>query len=325
MKNLIAALFILISFFGFVSKPGAHATRSVHKLPAYDHIVVVMEENKSYAQVIGNAAAPYINSLRKEGANLTRMFSEEHASEGNYFWLFSGSNQNVGFNDVIPNPANNKNYPFLPSNLGEQLLAKGYSFKGYSESLPAIGDTIPYTGNYARKHVPWISFGNIPNGDSEKASANLQFVQFPSDYGKLPTVSFVIPNLVDDMHNPGSIAVSVKNGDAWLKKNLDRYYQWAKKHNSLLIITFDENDDHSGYRGLTDPASANRDIRNRIPTIIAGAHVAAGDYPEGKGVTHVNILRTIESMYSLLQSGKQQENALKFGIRDDDVISDIFK
>src|SRR5437870_2631744 len=70
-------------------------------LPVYDHVVIVVEENKDYDQIIddqvtGRSKAPYINViLRKEGANLTRMFGEEHNSQGNYFWLFSGSNQCV--------------------------------------------------------------------------------------------------------------------------------------------------------------------------------------------------------------------------------------
>src|SRR5260370_30341017 len=58
-------------------------------LPVYDHIVIVIEENKDYDQIIDNPKAPYINfTLREEGANLTQMFGEEHNSQGNYFWLF---------------------------------------------------------------------------------------------------------------------------------------------------------------------------------------------------------------------------------------------
>jgi hypothetical protein len=63
-------------------------------LPRYDHIVIVVEENKDYDQNIGSQSAPYLNKLAVEGANFPRMFAEEHNSEGNYLWLFSGSNQN---------------------------------------------------------------------------------------------------------------------------------------------------------------------------------------------------------------------------------------
>jgi hypothetical protein len=60
-------------------------------LPVYDHVLIVVEENKDYEQIVGNPAAPYLNRLAAEGALLTRMFGEEHNSEGNYFWLFIGA------------------------------------------------------------------------------------------------------------------------------------------------------------------------------------------------------------------------------------------
>jgi hypothetical protein len=316
-------------------------------LPVYDHIVIVVEENKDFEQILGNEfEAPYIRRLTAEGASISRMFGEEHNSQGNYFWLFSGSNQNVGFFDQVPSTANHLDYPFKASSLGEQLIKKGLSFKGYSEGLPAIGSEIHVdppncSGDsciYGRKHVPWISFANIPNGTTVETSSNLRFEDFPSDYTTLPTVAFVIPNPNHDMHN-GKPAQSIPAGDAWLRENLDGYYQWAKTHNSLLIVTFDENDDKDRYNGLTNPLvrpgptyppvdEHNQhllDLQNRIVTIFAGAHIRSGEFAEGKGITHVNILRTIEAMYGLPKSGAQQANAAGGGITDDTIVTDIFE
>src|SRR5579863_3682722 len=76
--------------------PAAAAAAAV---PHWDHILVVVEENKDYDEIIGNPGAPYLNSLAQEGVNLTHMYGEEHPSEGNYFWLFAGSDMNVGFYD----------------------------------------------------------------------------------------------------------------------------------------------------------------------------------------------------------------------------------
>ncbi|HVG08751.1 MAG TPA: alkaline phosphatase family protein [Thermoanaerobaculia bacterium] len=280
-------------------------------LPVYDHVVIVVEENKDYEQIIDNPAAPYINgTLMAEGANLTRMYGEEHHSQGNYFWLFSGSNQHIGYFDRVPP------IPFAARNLGEQLIGSGRSFKGYSEGLPAIGSSVGKSGLYARKHVPWISFSNVPN-----LTSNLRFEDFPKDYSALPTVSFVIPDLVNDMHN-GSIASSIKAGDTWLRNNLDGYYRWARKNNSLLILTFDEN--NHGPAGLTDPLAPEWERRNRIVTILAGASIQPGSYGEGNGVTHVNLLRTLEAMYGLERSGEQQPFALRAGIADDYILTDVF-
>lgn len=324
-------------------------------LPVYDHIVIVIEENKDYEQIIGNPKAPYINGVFKsEGASFTRMFAEEHPSEGNYFWLFSGNDQGVGFNDEIPSAQTTPGYPFMTHNLGEELLGTGrLSLKGYAEDLPSTGSTVDNSGLYARKHVPYISFANIPGGTEKESSSNLAFKDFPdaAHFDALPTVAFVIPNLANDMHNcyPPTCVTSrldccIGLGDDWLRKNLDAYYQWAKAHNSLLILTFDENDDKSGYRGLTNPAidpkatkpcggrgsgakgrQICKDLQNRIVTIFAGAHIKPGDYPEGQGVTHVTVLRTLEAMYGLGKAGAQQPNALGYGIGDDTIITDVFQ
>ena len=53
---------------------------STSGVPAYDHIVVVMEENHDYNQIIGNGAAPYINSLAAGGALLTNYDAITHPS-----------------------------------------------------------------------------------------------------------------------------------------------------------------------------------------------------------------------------------------------------
>ena len=355
MKQFTHIFVIIIFISGFCAcsslEPLGHAkrlsstpetsTRSwSSSLPVYDHIVIVVEENKDYEEIIGNQDAPYINNvLKAEGANFTQMYGEEHFSQGNYFWLFSGDNQTVGFMDQVPSEETHPNYPFTTPNLGEQLIRKGLSFKGYAESLPEIGFLGHKQGLYARKHVPWISFANLPNGKTVATSSNLRFTDFPTDpsqYDTLPTVAFVIPNLDNDMHN-GPIENSIPAGDRWLKTNIDPYYQWAKDHNSLLILTFDENDDKRAYLGLTNPfvdpkncVGANRDeeycvdLQNRIVTIFAGAHIKAGDYPEGKGTTHVNLLRTIEAMYGLPKAGAQQPNAAGMGISDEAIITDIF-
>ncbi len=352
MKAYLAVL--LISLVTFCNCPKDAENPNVIKwpdgLPVYDHIVIVVEENKDYEEIIGNPNASYINDvLKEEGANFTKMYGEEHYSQGNYYWLFSGDNQNVGFKDQVPNRQNHPDYPFTASNLGQQLIAKGLTFKGYSESLPFIGDTVARSGNFARKHVPWISFANVPNGSTVETSSNLRFEDFPSNYDSLPTVSFVIPNLDNDMHNcyppncdsadaETMLNCCIKKGDDWLRENLDSYYQWAKENNSLLILTFDENDDKRGYKGLTNPMISTEsefcdsmtdpeyceDLENQAVTIFAGAHIKQRDYEEGKGITHVNILRTIEAMYGLPKSGKQQKNAAGYGISDDYIITDVF-
>ncbi|MET3130097.1 hypothetical protein AAKU55_000338 [Oxalobacteraceae bacterium GrIS 1.11] len=234
-------------------------------LPRYDHVLIVIMENHGLTQVVGNASAPYITSLSTQGANFSNSHGVTHPSQPNYLALFSGATQGVS-NDSCPHTFNGVD------NLGAQVIAAGLSFSGYSESMPSAGYTGCTSGNYARKHNPWVNFPNVPS------ASNLSYASFPSNYATLPTVSFVVPNLISDMHDG-----SVNTGDVWLKTHIDAYAQWAKTHNSLLILTFDEDDSSTSA--------------NLIPTIFVGAGIMPGNYNEQ--VNHYNILRTVESIYGL--------------------------
>jgi phospholipase C len=237
------------------------------RIPLPDHVVIVMEENHGYSEIIGNKDAPYINSLASAGALFTKSYAITHPSQPNYLELFSGSNQGVT-DDSCP-------HTFSKKNEESELLAAALTFKGYSQGLPGKGSEVCTSGEYARKHVPWTNFTNDP------ANTNLPFTKFPTDYARLPTVSWVIPDLLDDMHNG-----SISQGDTWLKKNLSDYVTWAQSYNSLLIVTWDEDDGSEG---------------NHIATIFVGPMVAPGQYSEK--IDHYNVLRTIEAMYGLKPLG----------------------
>jgi acid phosphatase len=203
----------------------------------------------------------------------TQSFGITHPSEPNYLNLFSGSNQGIT-DDSTPATT------FTTPNLAAALRKKHLTFIGYAESLPFAGFTDPLAGPYARRHVPWVNWqGTGPNDLPVKV--NQPFTAFPTNFKKLPTVSFVIPNLQDDMHD-GTVAAA----DTWLQQNLGSYVRWAKKHNSLLILTTDE-DDGSPI--------------NQVTTLFIGAQVKHGAYSER--INHLNVLRTLEDMYHLPHLG----------------------
>lgn len=233
------------------------------------HVVVVVEENHGYSDIIGSSAAPYLNALARSGALMTRSYATTHPSEPNYLELFSGSAQGVA-DDSCPNT-------FTAPNLGGQMLAAGRTFTGYSEDLPSVGYTGCTSGKYARKHNPWVMFTDVP------AAANQPFSTFPQGHFQdLPTIAFVIPNLDNDMHDG-----SIQAADSWLKTSLDAYVQWAKANNSLLVVTFDE-DDSGGD--------------NQIATLFCGPMVKPGQY--GETINHDNVLRTLEDLYGLGHAGR---------------------
>ncbi|MEU6401656.1 alkaline phosphatase family protein [Streptomyces sp. NPDC046985] len=240
---------------------GSSSAQAASAVPAPAHTVVVVMENHAYSQVIGSSSAPYINSLKSGGANLTQSYAETHPSQPNYFTLFSGSTQGIT-DDSCYTPG----FSSAP-NLASEQLAAGRTWTSYNESLPSQGSTTCSSGDYARKHNPWFGFSNVPTSSAKT------FAQFPTDYSTLPQLSFVTPNLCSDMHD-----CSVSTGDTWLKNNLGAYATWAKTHNSLLVVTFDEDNKLSG---------------NRIPTVLYGQPVAPGS-SSATTYNHYDLLRTLE-------------------------------
>ncbi|MFF3563210.1 alkaline phosphatase family protein [Streptomyces sp. NPDC002574] len=242
----------------------AHAAGSV---PNPDHVVVVMMENHAYSQVIGSSSAPYLNNtLKAGGASLTQSYGVTHPSQPNYLQIFSGGNQGVT-DDGCYTPGFSK-----AANLASELIAAGKSWASYNETLPSQGSTTCSSGDYARKHNPWFAFSNVPTSTAKT------FAQFPTDFTTLPKVSFVTPNLCSDMHD-----CSVSTGDTWLKNKLGAYATWAKTHNSVLVVTFDED---------------NRLAGNRIPTVLYGQPVTAGS-SSATTYNHYNVLRTLEDLAGL--------------------------
>jgi acid phosphatase len=236
-------------------------------LPVPDHVMVVIFENEDATNIVGGPEAPYLTSLAESGATFTDAHGVTHPSQPNYLALFSGSTQGV-VDDSCP-------LTFAGPSLAAQLRAASRSFVGYSEDLPRAGYAGCRTADYARKHNPWVDFPDLPK------SMNQPYSALPADFAELPTVSFVVPNLCNDMHDCGVAA-----GDGWARDHLAGYAAWAQHHNSLLIVTFDEDN------GSQD---------NHIATVLVGSMVQPG--ASGQRIDHYNLLRTLEDMYGLSPLG----------------------
>ena len=235
--------------------------------------MVVIFENEDAENIVGSAQAPYLTSLAAAGATFSDAHGETHPSQPNYLALFSGSTQGV-VDDSCP-------LSFTGPNLAAQLQASGRTFVGYSEDLPSAGYTGCRTARYARKHNPWVDFPDLPGAVNQPYSA------LPADFADLPTVSFVVPNLCNDMHDCGVAA-----GDRWAREHLAGYATWAQRHDSLLVVTFDEDN------GSSD---------NHIATILAGSMVEPGT--TGQRIDHYSVLRTLEDMYGLSPLGAAADAA----------------
>jgi hypothetical protein len=221
-------------------------------LRPYSHVVVVIEENHDYSQIIGSSSAPYINgTLAAGGMILTNYLDIGHPSQPNYFALYAGSNFGTSDDNAHSEP---------DPTLATVLQSQGKSFIGYVEGLTA--------GQSDFNHDPWESFPQTDNNVGQDFST---FPTAAAGFAALPTVSFVIPTVNNDMHDPqGTIA----QGDQWLQTNINGYAQWAQSNNSPLVVVWDEG-------GTGDQA----------PAILYGANVAAGT--NGIAYNHYNMLSTV--------------------------------
>jgi len=222
-------------------------------------------------------------------------------------------------------PANMR--PFSTPNLGAALLGSGRSFATFSESLPyprydREGDPSPIADLYRRKHNPginWNALGTRPVAEDERkfllpAETNLGFANttdshegsryrgFAVDaqgnrigFDSLPTVSIVVPNEQHDMHSAGKRAC-----DVWLATQIKPYADWAREHDSLLIVTFDEDGSTNSSHG-----NAYQTGIDRIVTLFYGpaGKVIPGSYDER--IDHLNVLATMLDRYGLLEQFKQ--------------------
>ena len=219
--------------------------------PRWDHIVMVVDENHSYSEIIGNSQAPYINSLAAQGALFTNFNAALHPSQPNYIIMFSGSTQGVVDDD---------SHFFTAPTIAGQLQSAGFSFAGYAQS------------GAGTRHEPWLDFAESQNLTRDLST-------FPTDFNQLPTLSYVVANDANNMHDG-----TISTGDSWLQAQLGTYATWAQTHNSLLIVTFDE-------------GSWNTSDGNRIATVVFGAGIA----PQliAQPMDHYGLLHTIESIYGL--------------------------
>lgn len=196
--------------------------------PTFSHVVLVVEENHSYSEVIGNSSMPYLNSLASQFGLATQYFADAHPSLPNYLVLTTGLTET--FDDSFSGVIND-------DNVVRELVKAGKTWKSYAESLPSTGYVGADAGPYLRRHNPFTYLSDVQNSSSQAANL-VDFKQFPTDLANaaLPQYSFITPNALDDAHD-GSLA----EADTWLQKNIGPLIADPSfKASGLLIITFDE-------------------------------------------------------------------------------------
>src|SRR5216684_3332187 len=220
-------------------------------VPHFAHVFLVVEENHSFSDVIGNSNMPYLNSLASANSLATQYYADAHPSLPNYFELTTGEGTSItgtlgdSFAGVV-----------TQDNVVRALTAAGKTWKCYAESLPSPGYLGTDSGAYVRRHNPFSYFSDVQNSSSQAADI-VPFTQLATDMSNnaLPDYAFIVPNVNNDTHNcpPGMTTCSdeqkLANADQWLSNNIGPLLAGSAFQNSLLIVAFDEAEDTDTAHG----------------------------------------------------------------------------
>jgi phospholipase C len=246
----------------------------------YKHVVLIVMENKTYGQVIGNAAAPYLTSLANLCASATKYAVAGSPSRPNYIAMTSGGVQGCNGSDADPPSCQT-----TANNIFRQLINHGLTTKSYIESMTSKCQYAS-SGLYATKHNPWPYYIG-PNDQARCQQFDIPLGSTTSgalvdniNHSNLPTFAYIVPNLCNDTHD-----CSVATGDAWLASMLSRILAGPNytAGNTAVIVAYDE------YTNLPNVWIA--------PSVKAGARFTGA-------MSHNGLLRTIEEMLGLPLLGK---------------------
>lgn len=252
-------------------------------IPNFDHIVILVMENKPYQNIIGNSNAPFINRLVSEYSSAGNYFAITRPSLPNYLALLGGETFGI---------SSDCNDCFIQAeNLVDRLEAGAKSWKAYMDSMPASCFT-GNSGNYAMKHNPFIYFDNIRKNPA-RCKNIVPYIELSKDLANLQTTPdfiWITPDMCHDMHD-----CSIKTGDDWLAKEIPNILNSLsfKQQNSLLVITWDE---------------AELLGNNQIPTILIGPSVKQNFVSLTK-YDHYSLLHTIEAAWGLTPLTANDKNA----------------
>ncbi len=259
-------------------------------------VVSIVLENQDYAEVVGSANAPYINSLISQyGLATNYSDSGTHPSLPNYLYMISGDTQYQGGIDLDPNGSlAGVDFPVKKNNLGHQLQSAGIKWRSYQESAGMPCVLLP-TGNYVPRHDPFLFFDDIQNGSNNLcANTNVDYSEFAADLA-LGTYRYmwITPNLLDDGHNPPDDPVTgLMQADAWCQSEIPKIIASAEfQARGILFLTWDEAEGRNG-----DPF-------DQIPMIIVSPLIASAGMQSSVAYTHASFLATVEDLFHLSRLG----------------------
>ncbi|HYK84312.1 MAG TPA: alkaline phosphatase family protein [Ktedonobacteraceae bacterium] len=307
VRMCLAGVMMLALLLMMISRSSVtHASsQNSSDLKNFQHVFVIMMENTSYASLIGNPNAPWINAAAATYGLATNYTGVTHPSQPNYIAATSGSLQGVT-NDNTTN--------VNATNIVDQLEANGKTWKAYMQSLFANGNTnklADSAGNqlYERKHDPFVSYVDVQSNAARMANV-VDFSQFATDLANntVPDFSWISPDQCNDMHGRGAPSTDpcsfsneqqlIAAGDAFLSATVSQIMSsQAWNGNSVIFITWDESDFPFGdTTGCCDaPAGAGG---GHVVTLVI-SHSDHSARTSSVAYNHYSILATIEDGWKL--------------------------
>ncbi|MGD1066160.1 MAG: alkaline phosphatase family protein [Vulcanimicrobiaceae bacterium] len=338
MRKPLQALVVVLSLaLTPLTGVGAADTALDAAVPHYDHILVIIEENKGYRSILDGTAAPTIAKLAREYGSAMQMYAERHPSEPNYVALLGGDTFGITDDDawycvpgkVDPFCKGSDAPAFVPHlvdgpNLATQLRARGLGWRAYLESLPAPGSLAivsPETASdpaalYAAKHTGFTNFASV-HGDPDLAAELVGFDALSRDLatGNVPAFALIVPNQCNEMHGidgpkaPSDCskedAALIARGDAHvaaLVAQIQASPIWTSPtQRTAVVITWDEDGKADRVPGAPQSCcvvDAHDPGGGRIPTIVMVNHGPRG-VSDATPYDHYSLLRTIEDALRL--------------------------
>jgi hypothetical protein len=316
------------------------------------HVFVINLENENYADSWSPASpAKYLNgALRAKGQLLTQYYAIGHVSLDNYIAQISGQSPNINTQTDCPTFSNFKStgtgaygqalgagcvYPKAVKNIGDQLTAKGKTWKQYAQDMaksptqktcrhPAIGgkDTTlspTKTDMYATRHVPFVYFHSIIDSTQCKKKV-VDLNALPTDLksaATTPNLSYITPNVCNDGHDapckdgrPGGLVSADKFLQTWVPKILASP---AYKAGGMLIVTFDEaeplgaqSDSSACCNTPVSPNAAQPGLSGPGGGLVGALIVSTRTMPNSTNNTpynHYSLLCSMENVFGLKHLG----------------------
>ena len=211
--------------------PLGHPARKVARRPAprVTRVVLVIEENHEFGQVIGSRRAPFLNQLAAHGTVLTRYYAITHPSLPNYVALLAGSPLGIhGDCRRCHRPGRN---------LVDQLERAHISWKAYYQGLPAPCSAVAEAGAYATKTNPFAHLDDIRSSPA-RCHRVVPLGRLRPDLrrGRLPRFVVIVSDFRHDMHSG-----PVGEADGFLRRLYrELVVSSAWRPGTVLVVTFDE-------------------------------------------------------------------------------------